>query len=63
MKEDDLITLEEIDHTTSSSIDPKKSWKSYFQFLKNPQFYKVLFLGQCKVFVPLFYSLPLILVI
>lgn len=26
----------------------KKSWKQYFAFLKNPNFYKVLFLGQCK---------------
>jgi hypothetical protein len=34
---------------TSSIVEqPKKTWRDRTAFLKDPKFYKVLVLGQCK---------------
>jgi len=34
--------------TAKDEVVTKKSWKSYFAFVKDRNFWKVLLLGQCK---------------
>lgn len=50
----DKIEIPVVEQQTSTTVETtttKKSWKCYFAFLKDRNFWKVLALGQRKCFV------------
>jgi hypothetical protein len=43
---EESFTSATVEEKTTTTVETKKSWKNYFSFLKDRNFWKVLFLGQ-----------------